>query len=229
MPKLKIPRKSTAIDMTAMCDVAFLLLSFFIFTAKFKKPSDVPIIIPATVTTDELDTVKKGMFHVYCEVGKGGEVLMGVEEQYMDDLVEEISALKQISLSKTQKEAFAKKTTVGMPFDGLPDFLTKSATGNTPKVVGIPVLDSTDNQLKDWIAAAANVNLRTRKADPVNFNVFITADKESPFEVVDKVMTTWSNSGKDNFKLVTSLKDIPIGTELYEKRRKGGRIDKEEQ
>ena len=30
MPKVKLPRKSTIVDMTAMCDVAFLLLSFFI-------------------------------------------------------------------------------------------------------------------------------------------------------------------------------------------------------
>ncbi|MEY4291989.1 MAG: hypothetical protein RIQ61_366, partial [Bacteroidota bacterium] len=29
MPKVKIPRKSTVVDMTAMCDVAFLLLTFF--------------------------------------------------------------------------------------------------------------------------------------------------------------------------------------------------------
>ena len=36
MPKVKIPRKSTAIDMTAMCDVAFLLLTFFILTTKFR-------------------------------------------------------------------------------------------------------------------------------------------------------------------------------------------------
>ncbi|MFM7710399.1 MAG: biopolymer transporter ExbD, partial [Ferruginibacter sp.] len=34
MPKIKIPRKSTNIDMTAMCDVAFLLLSFFILATK---------------------------------------------------------------------------------------------------------------------------------------------------------------------------------------------------
>ncbi|MEO8795449.1 MAG: biopolymer transporter ExbD, partial [Daejeonella sp.] len=27
MPRIKIARKSTAIDMTAMCDVAFLLLT----------------------------------------------------------------------------------------------------------------------------------------------------------------------------------------------------------
>jgi len=36
MPRVKVARKSTAIDMTAMCDVAFLLLTFFILTAKPK-------------------------------------------------------------------------------------------------------------------------------------------------------------------------------------------------
>src|SRR5271170_6414549 len=36
MPRVKVARKSTSIDMTAMCDVAFLLLTFFILTAKPK-------------------------------------------------------------------------------------------------------------------------------------------------------------------------------------------------
>ena len=36
MPRVKVARKSTAIDMTAMCDVAFLLLTFFILSAKPK-------------------------------------------------------------------------------------------------------------------------------------------------------------------------------------------------
>jgi biopolymer transport protein ExbD len=36
MPRVKVARKSTFIDMTAMCDVAFLLLTFFILTAKPK-------------------------------------------------------------------------------------------------------------------------------------------------------------------------------------------------
>ena len=31
MPKVKVPRKSTNIDMTAMCDVAFLLLTFYAY------------------------------------------------------------------------------------------------------------------------------------------------------------------------------------------------------
>lgn len=47
MPKVKIPRKSTIVDMTAMCDVSFLLLTFFILTAKFKPNAAVAVDVPA--------------------------------------------------------------------------------------------------------------------------------------------------------------------------------------
>ena len=49
MSRPKIPRKSTSIDMTAMCDVAFLLLSFFILTTKFKPSEAVPVSTPNSV------------------------------------------------------------------------------------------------------------------------------------------------------------------------------------
>ena len=48
MPKVKIPRKSTSVDMTAMCDVAFLLLTFFILTTKFRPQEAVTIDIPSS-------------------------------------------------------------------------------------------------------------------------------------------------------------------------------------
>src|SRR6201985_3587661 len=51
MGRAKLPRKSTSIDMTAMCDVAFLLLSFFILTAQFKPSEAVPIEIPSSVAS----------------------------------------------------------------------------------------------------------------------------------------------------------------------------------
>src|ERR1700759_1928718 len=49
MARPKIPRKSTTVDMTAMCDVAFLLLSFFILTTKPKPSEAVPISTPTSV------------------------------------------------------------------------------------------------------------------------------------------------------------------------------------
>ena len=48
MAKAKIKRHSTAIDMTAMCDVAFLLLTFFMLTAKAKPQETVIVDTPFT-------------------------------------------------------------------------------------------------------------------------------------------------------------------------------------
>ena len=50
MPKHKIPRKSTTIDMTAMCDVAFLLLTFFILTTQFRPEEVVSIDTPSSIS-----------------------------------------------------------------------------------------------------------------------------------------------------------------------------------
>src|ERR1700753_3291841 len=50
MPRVKVARKSTAIDMTAMCDVAFLLLTFFILSAKPKTQDPIKADIPASTS-----------------------------------------------------------------------------------------------------------------------------------------------------------------------------------
>ncbi len=45
------PVKVPAIDMTAMCDVAFLLLSFFILATKQKPPEAVTVVAPNSVSS----------------------------------------------------------------------------------------------------------------------------------------------------------------------------------
>ncbi|MBL7737348.1 MAG: biopolymer transporter ExbD, partial [Chitinophagaceae bacterium] len=49
MARAKLPRKSTTVDMTAMCDVAFLLLTFFILTTKFKPDEALTVTTPKSV------------------------------------------------------------------------------------------------------------------------------------------------------------------------------------
>ena len=57
MPKVKLPRKNTSIDMTAMCDVSFLLLTFFMLTSKFRPAEAVPIDIPNSRSQIKLEGV----------------------------------------------------------------------------------------------------------------------------------------------------------------------------
>ena len=48
MPKVKMKKHNITMDMTAMCDVAFLLLTFFILTTKFKPNEPVQVEIPGS-------------------------------------------------------------------------------------------------------------------------------------------------------------------------------------
>ena len=51
MPKVKIPRKSTFIDMTPMVDMAFLLVTFFMLTTQFKPDEPVKVSQPSSIST----------------------------------------------------------------------------------------------------------------------------------------------------------------------------------
>lgn len=48
MAIIKVKRHTPVVDMTAMCDVCFLLLNFFIMTSQFKTPEALPVDIPAS-------------------------------------------------------------------------------------------------------------------------------------------------------------------------------------
>jgi len=54
MPAIKPKRKGPAMDMTAMCDVAFLLLSFFIMTTQFKGQESVTIETPSSISQTKI-------------------------------------------------------------------------------------------------------------------------------------------------------------------------------
>jgi len=48
MPKIKKKRVNVMIDMTPLVDVAFLLLTFFMLTTKFRPQEDVTVNLPAS-------------------------------------------------------------------------------------------------------------------------------------------------------------------------------------
>ena len=54
MAKVKVKRKSTLIDMTAMSDVTVLLLTFFMLTSTFVQQEPVQTITPASVSEFEI-------------------------------------------------------------------------------------------------------------------------------------------------------------------------------
>lgn len=64
MGKAKVKRTSTSIDMTAMCDVSFLLLTFFVLTSTARQPEAFPVDTPASTTKDKLPDTNLGIITI---------------------------------------------------------------------------------------------------------------------------------------------------------------------
>ena len=82
MPKVKIARKSTTIDMTAMCDVAFLLLTFFMLTTKFKTENPILVDLPKSIS--EIKLPESNMVQVaiaYNDMTKIGRMFFSLDGQ----------------------------------------------------------------------------------------------------------------------------------------------------
>ncbi len=91
MGRAKIKRGSTFVDMTAMCDVAFLLLSFFILTTKFKPEEAIEVTPPSSVSTKVASD--KDAFKV--SIDKDGKVFIDMSDEMRKDVLEELGKGKK--------------------------------------------------------------------------------------------------------------------------------------
>ena len=210
MPKVKLPRKSTTIDMTAMCDVAFLLLSFFILTAKFKPSDALAVVTPSSVQTKiapEKDVVLITIDHsnkVFLSVSD-------VNKAQKVDLIDAINTTKALGLTDAEKQNFSNKPSsyIGVPFNKLKSFLDHTPDEIKPdQLTGIPV-DSTNNELADWIAAA-----KTAFAGGKMYLV-VKGDNASTYPAFQGVKNAFIKNDEMKFQVVTNPAAVPVGSELY--------------
>ena len=113
MPKVKIPRKSTAVDMTAMCDVAFLLLSFFILATKQKPPEVLSVQTPSSVSTKIAS--EKAILITLTKDGR--TFLMLGEDAKRTEVLANINETKALGLSPAELQRWGKQSFIGLPLN----------------------------------------------------------------------------------------------------------------
>lgn len=203
MPKHKIARKSTAIDMTAMCDVSFLLLTFFMLATKFKPPEQVEVVTPASIAKTKVPDADV----ITITIDKEGRVFFDMDGQPNKlKLIETINDEYKLNLNKNQMVTFAKSSGVGVPFSDLSRFLSiPMSEQKNYKSAGIPTDTAlTDkNELFKWIAYA-------RQLSPESV-IAVKGDSQAKYPVVKNVFGTLANEKVKGhkFNLVTSMKEPP--------------------
>jgi biopolymer transport protein ExbD len=196
---VKAQKKAASTDMTAMCDVAFLLLTFFILTATAKIPEALPVDTPqSTVQTKlpetDLATLTIGKGKVFFDL-KGRDVrkraleLMG--EKY------------NISFSEDDKDKFAIMEGFGVPIQSLKQIIDmKAADRSKAGQPGVPK-DSLDNQLSDWVLNARKANIEVNDKE---LQIAIKGDAKEEYPAIRKVMDILQDQKINSFSLVTGLR-----------------------
>lgn len=207
MARAKIKRGSTSVDMTPMCDVAFLLLTFFILAAQFK-PQDALNVSPPSSVSNKL-APQKNFLNV--TITKDNKVFLDMDQKLKEQVLEELGKERNMTFTPEDVKNFENSPYVGVPLSQLTQFikLTPEQIKKTD-LPGIPV-DSTNNELAAWISAAKTISM----GDQLNF--LIKGDDAAKYPTFKAVIDAFKQNDEFKYNLVTNAKQVPEGSELYKK------------
>ncbi|CAA9203531.1 ExbD/TolR family protein [Flavobacterium bizetiae] len=204
MAKIKMKKKSTSTDMTAMCDVAFLLLTFFILTATAKVPEALPVDMPSSVAQSKLPDTDLAII----TIGKGAD---GKSKVFFDlkgreirkRTLEGMGAKYSIEFSEDDKTKFALMDDFGVPLTNLKQIIDMKAADRTKaNQPGIPI-DSLDNQLKDWLLVSRRASI---DLDDKELKIAIKGDAKEQYPQIKKIMDILQDQKINSFNLVTGTR-----------------------
>ncbi|MDE6324526.1 MAG: biopolymer transporter ExbD [Paramuribaculum sp.] len=234
MGKVKIKRKSTLIDMTAMSDVTVLLLTFFMLTSTFLQKEPVTVLTPSSVSETKVPTANLASILVSPE-GKvfisiageadpnvaGGEwATEPIRKEVLKNAVAEYNKThsNKVNLTEAEVDAFSKIGSFGVPMKDMKKFLAMSQTEQDKYItdmsnpgVGIPLDDNKDltkpNEFQIWMRAiysSGNENLQSQMKK--GEGIAVKADKDTPYETVHNVLDNLQTLKMNRFSLMTALK-----------------------
>jgi biopolymer transport protein ExbD len=198
--------------MTAMCDVAFLLLSFFILATQFKPAEVLEVETPSSVSNKvaELENA------ILVTFDKSGKVYFSVSDDSEDEkteIIEAVNTAKNLNLTPQEKQSFINGGSyVGVPFAQLKSYLQK-----TPEqlvgadLAGIPVTDTLNNELVEWMRAAVAAFQGS------TMNLMVKGDNNAKYPSFKGVIDAFKKNEQFKFKMITATEGVPEGTELYRK------------
>ncbi len=205
MSRPKIARKSTSIDMTAMCDVAFLLLSFFILTTKPKASEAINVVTPSSVASKAAPT--KDI--VLVTIDKNGKVFLSMDdEQKKEYIANTLNTTKNLGINVA---AFKKAEFWGTSFSQVPAFLALPIERrNGDALPGIPIDTATSSsELVEWLS------LVNKAYAGQKMNLLLKGDNNSKYPAFKAVIEAFKKNDFLKFQMITNPESVPVGSELF--------------
>ena len=208
MGKLKIPKSAPSLDMTPMVDLAFLLVTFFMLTAKFRVNEAVPILPPSSHSEKILP---ENMLQVTVDTAGRAFFALDGQEVRKNLLMEMATKYKITGITATDQKRFAVMSEFGVPMSQLLAYIRggEKERGVFDKTsIGIPI-DSVNNELGDWIAFGWNekqIDQQTKKVPKENWcRIAIKADGQANYKAIKRVIQIFQDRNLNSFNLITNM------------------------
>jgi biopolymer transport protein ExbD len=215
MGRAKLPRKSTSIDMTAMCDVAFLLLSFFILATKPKPPAIVSIVTPSSISNKPVEAKDQ----VLVNIDKSGKVFLEISDKDKKrDIVANLNDRLKLGLTTADLDKAKSADYFGTSETSLQKYLESPPEARDASLLsGIPAQDSTNNQLKDWLES---VNVVYTGSE---MHLLVKGDEMAKYPVFKNVIDAFKKNDMMKFEIITSQQGVDPTTDYYKERMSTGK------
>lgn len=199
MAKIAIKKNPGSTDMTAMCDVAFLLLTFFVMTSTAKIPEALPVDTPASTVQTKLPETDLATL----TVGKGKVFFDLKGKEVRAKTLELMAAQYGVTFTEEDKLTFSRMDDFGVPILNLKQIIELKASDRSKAgQPGIPT-DSLNNQLKDWVRNARLANIEINDKE---LQIAIKGDAKEEYPAIRKVMDILQDQKINSFSLVTGLR-----------------------
>ena len=210
MGRAKLPRKSTSIDMTAMCDVAFLLLSFFILTTKFKPSEAIAVTTPKSVAAKIAPT--KDIVEII--IDKDGKVFLTMDDVgKKETIANSLNSSRKLGMNVT---AFKNALFFGAPFGSMASFLALPEDQRKGNVLpGIPVKDTANNEMVEWMRVIKEAYQGGK------MNVLVKGDNLAKYPAFKNVIDAFKKNDVLKFQMITNPQGVPVGSDLYKQTQAG--------
>ncbi|HCF64097.1 MAG TPA: biopolymer transporter ExbD [Ferruginibacter sp.] len=210
MPKVKLPRKSTNVDMTAMCDVAFLLLTFFILATK-QKPAEVLAVQTPSSISAKAAPDKSILITLTAD---GRAFLTLGDETKKKEILENINLTKQMGLSPEEINKWNKQEFIGLPLSQIKGYINSSNPIQPAQMPGIPIKDTLNNEMVDWIRSVSNVYAGSDQT-ALQQMLLVKGDNAVLYPLFKNIKQAFKKNEIYKFRIVTNGEAIPIGSEVF--------------
>lgn len=202
MARFQIKKSRLNIDTTALCDVGFLLVCFFLLCGRPKPDYENRVHTPRIAS------------YRTCAISEGNSVaiIVGYGKCYFDmaghlrkAALQRMGKKYGISFTTDELDKFAEMKSFGAPMNHLKQYIKDYQPLNikNEKSDGIPFSDTGNNQLSDWISVCRQIYQQT---EGVDLTVDIIGDERQNYIAIKTIISNLQHQQINKFSMINNAK-----------------------